>query len=61
MNASDRRVVDYDRYRQRALDMRQQAINEVIDRLVAWLKSLRLSRPRSAVSGRTVPAPPCTA
>jgi hypothetical protein len=45
MNVPDLRNVDFDAYRQRALELREQAMNESIDRAVAWFKALR---PRGA-------------
>ncbi len=40
MNIPDLRNVDFDAYRQRALDLRQQAMNELIDRLWAAIRAL---------------------
>lgn len=46
MNAPDLRNIDFDAYRQRALELREQAIDETIDRAVARFKTLL--RPRAA-------------
>lgn len=40
MNVPDLRNVDFDAYRQRALELRQRATQESIDRAVAWMKAL---------------------
>jgi anaerobic glycerol-3-phosphate dehydrogenase len=40
MNTSDLRLGDYDAYRQRAKELRDQAMQRFIDRSAAWLKHL---------------------
>jgi hypothetical protein len=48
MNVPDLRNVDFDAYRQQAVELRQQAMNDAIDHAAAWLRSLLGSRPRRA-------------
>lgn len=40
MSTPDLRNVDFDAYRQRALDLRQQAMDKLVDRLWAALRAL---------------------
>ncbi len=59
MNVTDPRNVDFDAYRQQALELRRQAMDEAIDRAVARVRSLfgpRRSAPRVAASGAPCPA-----
>lgn len=64
MNVPDLRNVDFDAYRQRALDLRAEALQQSIDRAVNWLKAVANRRPqlggRPAVHGATGAAG-CTA
>lgn len=49
MNVPDLRDVDFDAYRQRALEMRREAMDRFIDRLVASLKASPKPQARAAV------------
>jgi hypothetical protein len=64
MNVPDLRNVDFDAYRQRALDLRTEALQQSIDRAVNWLKAVANRRPqlggRPAAHGATGTAG-CTA
>jgi hypothetical protein len=48
MNASDLRQVDFDAYRQRAHQLRNQAVQAFIDRAVASVKAALRFRPRDS-------------
>jgi hypothetical protein len=59
MNVPDLRNVDFDAYRQQALELRRQAMNESIDRAASRLRSLlgaRQAAPRIAAPGAQCPA-----
>jgi len=61
MNVPDLRNVDFDAYRQRAQELRQLAINEFIDGVVARVTSL-LQRPhRVSASSRAAQSATCAA
>jgi hypothetical protein len=60
MNVPDLRNVDFDAYRQRAADLRAEAIDSMLDRAAAYLRSLLSPRPGQESGGRA-PATPCTA
>jgi hypothetical protein len=60
MNVPDLRNVDFDAYRQRAAELRQQAINEFIDSLVARMTSLLPPR-RHVAAVRAEHAATCAA
>jgi hypothetical protein len=59
MNVPDLRNVDFDAYRQQALELRQQAMNEFIDRCVGWIGSMLRSSSRSATPARTAGSAAC--
>ncbi len=52
MNVPDLRYVDIEAYQQRALQLRQQVMNEFIDAVTASIK--RALRPRAVVNTRRV-------
>ena len=58
MNVTDLRNVDFDAYRQQALELRQHAMDVAIDRAVARLRSLFGGRaePRIAAPAAHCPA-----
>jgi len=60
MNVPDLRYVDLEAYRQRALQLRQQAMNDLIDVVTASIKTAL--RPRAAnKTHRVATSAPCTA
>jgi len=61
MNVPDLRNVDFDAYRRQALELRQQAMNEFIDRLVGWVGSMQRSSSSSATPVRTASSATCVA
>ncbi len=61
MNVPDLRNVDFDVYRQRALELREQAMNESIDRAVVWFKALLRPRAAAPVTGLASRSAQCPA
>jgi hypothetical protein len=60
MNVPDLRNVDFDAYRQQAVELREQAMNESIDRAVAWFRSLlqpQTAAPVTRVGSRSAQCP----